>query len=344
MVGGEARLRPTEKMQRVRMIDVANAAGVSMTTASYVLNDRDVQIPTETRQRVWDAAKRLGFRPNRFAQNLAHQRSGLIGVLTPINPSPFHAQLTGELSAKASALSYTLIFEATEGLEPGADGFEEAINRLLQWRVDGLLLWSQGEPITKLPECPTVLFGPRNPHSSSLSSVFVDLYDGARQAARHLVELGHREIGFVGHNDDDPRWQALADVTSEAGLPPPSRVFDPGTHDHLRAEVERIAKADASPTAFLCISDVQALIVFRGLRNIGLTIPGDRSIVSCDESWAAENVDPALTSVAVPFAVMAEKALMSLIERVGSPAVDSANVVLTPKLNVRGSASRPWRD
>ncbi|CAN5422581.1 substrate-binding domain-containing protein [soil metagenome] len=328
-------------MQRVRMIDVAKAAKVSMTTASYVLNDRDVQIPAETRQRVWDAAKELGFRPNRFAQNLAHQRSGLIGVLTPINPSPFHAQLTGELNAKATALSYTLIFEATEGLDQDAGGFEEAINRLLQWRVDGLLLWSKGEPISRLPECPTVLFGPRNPHPVSLTSVFVDLYEGARQAAQHLVDLGHREIGFVGHNDDDPRWQALSDVAAQAGLAPPTRLSDSGTHDDLRCKVERLAKGNATPTAFLCISDVQALIVFRGLRNLGLRVPQDHSIVSCDESWAAENIDPALTAVAVPLAKMAQSALLSLVERVGNPAAEGANIVLDPKLTVRESTAPP---
>ena len=324
------------------MIDVANAAAVSKTTVSYVLNRRPVAVPEDTKQRILNAAEQLGYQPNRMARNLAQQRSGLIGVLTPINTSPFHAQLTGELSSRASCLDYTLLFEPIRS-RLDQHGYRFAVNKLTQWRVDGLLIWCDEFAPELLVDYPTVFMGTLRSFPPEQLHVGVDLYAGATSAAKHLVGLGHRKICYVGRNnaDLDPRWQALADVAAIAGIPVPMRLEEAEAQGFGGKFARVMEDCQDSPTAFFCISDVQALNVFRRLLDAGLKVPRDVSLISCDESWVAESLDPPLSAVSVPFAEMADSALTMLFELIAKKQPDFPQRVLVPQLRVRGSTSAP---
>ncbi|CAN5422540.1 substrate-binding domain-containing protein [soil metagenome] len=327
-------------MSRARLIDIAQAAGVSMTTASYVMNHRPVAIPLETRLRIFRVAQDLNYLPNRMARNLAQRKSGLIGVLSPLNGSPFHARLVAELNEYAAEQSYKLVFE-TVGHESGPPvSHQSAVERLLQWRVDGLILWSEGQIHEVSADCPTVSIGfgadePRPPH------VAIDLYRSAQLATRHLIDLGHTDLCFVGHPDHDPdlRWTAVCDEAEKAGHPTPARLPTSSDGENPRDVVMRMTERGDIPTAFVCISDVQALEVFRGLRNRGLSVPADVSLVSCDETWVAENLDPPLTAVSIPFRDATKRALDSLLSLIRGDDPPSGDIA-PPVLTIRGSTSK----
>src|SRR5438105_12288384 len=176
------------------MIDVARAAGVSQTTASFVLNGRDVAIPAETRQRVLRAARLLGYRANRIAQNLARQRSELIGTAIPVVENPFFASLVAYLHRRVNSLGYRMIFEVTEANDT-EEARRSALGQLLNWRVDGLLLyWSEVYPHDVqdlIRGTPTVYFGTKAPDGDA-ECVYLDNYGGAREAVEYLIGLGHR--------------------------------------------------------------------------------------------------------------------------------------------------------
>ncbi|RYG38456.1 LacI family transcriptional regulator [bacterium] len=319
-------------MSRARLIDIARAAGVSMTTASYVINQRSVAIPLETRQRIFRIAQDLNYLPNRMARNLAQKTSGLIGVLSPLNGSPFHARLVAELHAYAAEQSYKLVFESDVQEAGDLAARQNAIERLLQWRVDGLILWSEDRIPVVDADCPIVSIGQVLANAASPHHVTIDLYRSAQLATRHLIEIGHSDLCFVGHSEHDPdlRWTAVCDEAAKAGLPIPTRLLAPSD----------IPQNEELPTAFVCISDVQALQVFRVLRDRGLKVPENVSLASCDETWAAANLDPPLTAVSIPFQNSTKRALDLLLARIDGREAPDAEIA-APVLTVRGSTGSP---
>ena len=126
--------------RRVSVRDVAAAAAVSPTTASMVLNGRDASFPEATRQRVWDAARSLGYRPNRLARNLVCQSSELIGAVIEYVENPFFASLAAYLNRRVAEHKYRAMFEVTE-LNSSREDRDQAVDTLLSWRVAGILHW-----------------------------------------------------------------------------------------------------------------------------------------------------------------------------------------------------------
>ena len=126
--------------RRVSVRDVAAAAAVSPTTASMVLNGRDANFPEPTRQRVWDAARSLGYRPNRLARNLVCQSSELIGAVIEYVENPFFSSLAAYLNRRVAEYKYRAMFQLTE-LNSSREDRDQAVDTLLSWRVAGILHW-----------------------------------------------------------------------------------------------------------------------------------------------------------------------------------------------------------
>jgi len=329
------------------MADVAEAAGVSRATASFVLNGRADAIPLTTRQRVLDAAERLGYRRNRIAQVLARNRTNLIGTCIPDVENPFFASLTAYLNHCVNRNGYRIIFEVTDY---GADGLSrrKAVEQLLDWRVDGLVLYSSEvypQPVHDLiANTPTVFIGTQAPTEAS-DAVTLDNYAGARAIVEHLTALGHRNICHLGPIGamGGARERATADVCRLAGLPPPLvRTCKADSPSDAREVARAIAQSERHVTAVVCHNDLLALGAISGVRDVGLSVPHDISVTGYDDNWAAAYSEPPLTTVEFPYRSMIDCALDFLIQRIQGEEQDGPlHRILLPQVIVRGSTAQP---
>ncbi|MBI5833804.1 MAG: LacI family DNA-binding transcriptional regulator [Armatimonadetes bacterium] len=342
------------------MADVAERAGVSRTTASYVLNGQDKGIPEATRLRVRQAAAALGFTPNRLAQRLAGQRSGLVGLVIPDISSPFFSSLVSHLHDAARARDTHVLPE----LSPTAYGdwlWRAAIDRLLGWQVDGLLLWTWALPpsdeaaralLAAAAGVPVVELGQEPPAASTADGVYVDFGSGTRLLMDHLLALGHRRFAFLGYGvpATDSRARAPMDVrglaVAAAAELAPLMLEATGLDDarRLGAAVGQgiVSGQPDAPTAIVCLNDMLALAASRGLSDVGCHLPGDVSLVSCDGGWAGSYFSPELTRLHVPFAALAEQVLTLLDARLAGSTEPPVGLALVPTLAL-GHSTGPAR-
>jgi LacI family transcriptional regulator len=328
------------------MRDVATAAGVSPTTASMVLNGKQASFPLTTRDRVHEAARRLGYRANRLARNLVRQRSEMIGVIIEYVDNPFFASLAAYLNRRVAEHNFQAVFEIIE-LAATADIRARAVDALLGWNVDGILYWwneAYGQDVATVTDVPpTVYFGSAVPNDL-VDSVVLDDYGAASLAARHLIELGHRKIAHLSRRASvtSARTAALVDALRAAKLSAPMVCSCPNeSADEARAVVRELFSGVRRPTAIFCHNDVMAFGAFRGLRDLGIRVPQDVSLVGFDNTWAAEYLDPPLTTVVFPFREIVDQSLVFLLNRMAGTASTPQQLVLPGTLAVRGSTAPP---
>ena len=318
------------RTQRPRIADVAREAGVSKTAVSFAFNSPDRLAP-ETATRIRKVADLLGYRPHPVARMLTQRQTMTIGVLTPqalsvIFSNPFFGAFSEGVALAAEEYGYGLHF-----ISPLHGSLARAMSRAT---VDGVVAigLSDGHPEVehiRRAGLPIVLVD-----STALpehGSVAIDDVGGARAAADHLVELGHRDVLVLGVEPPAPGRAEPAGVTSRrlrgyreaferVGAPiPDERVLvGPASIDGGLAITDRAWREGLRPTAILAMSDAMAIGAMRALRDLGLGVPGDVSVVGFDDIDLAPHVDPALTTVHQPIRRKGEEAvrlLLSVVER-----------------------------
>ncbi|MDR3692272.1 MAG: LacI family DNA-binding transcriptional regulator [Fimbriimonas sp.] len=328
------------------MIDVAEAAGVARSTASYVLNGADESIPEVTRQRVLKAAEELGYRVNRIAQHMARRRSGLVGLIIPSIREPFFSSLTATLNELIQDQGLRLVFQVVD-FEKGRDASALALQELIEWQVDGMVVHL--EHASDLPKfqpllqgTPTVYFGIDSamrelgglPNSYSIC---IDLYSGTRYAVEKLIDMGHRRFCFVDRMfaRNDSRREATIDALRSRGVH--SLVTLESDHEEVPQRVEAMMKSGEAPTAFVCLNDIHGLAAFRGIRNAGFSVPEHVSIVSCDTSWIGAYADPSLSGIALPLREAAVEAANLLKLAMSGEETETRSLTIEPQLMLRQS-------
>jgi DNA-binding LacI/PurR family transcriptional regulator len=282
----------------VTIKDVARAAGVSPSTVCRALSTPDL-VRVTTRQRVQQAAAALDYRPNRAARGLITGKTGNLGIIVPDLTNPFFPCLVKGAQARARESDYA-VFLADTDEDPMA---EIELVRALAKQVDGVILCSprmgdsELRSITK--DLRLVMI---NRRVGRLGSVNVDNADGMRQALTHLTALGHRAIGYVGgpktswsHRERLKSLRAVASSSDaqivEIGNVTP--VFEGG-----------VAVADlvlaTGVTAVIAYNDLVALGMVNRFAARGVNVPGDLSVVGCDDIPLAAMNSPALTTIALP--------------------------------------------
>lgn len=316
-------------MKRPTQIDVARIAGVSRATVSYVLNDlTDQRIPisSDTRQRVLDAIDQLGYEIDARAQSLRRGDTKTIGVLLPLYENPFFWQLLEGTTSEAASAGYSVLL-AHNPLTPEQE--KQSITELAQQRVDGLILLSGlkllPEPIlNQLRKSKHPIVGISST-SSEFDFIHQDYAEGMRALMAHLIEFGHRRIGFVYGvtmaSQGYDRLFAYQQVVKDAELDDDETLLQycgPLLEDGYQAGLQLLRREDR-PTAVLVINDLLGVGVIRAATDLGLTIPGDVSIASFDNIPFASYSVPRLTSVSGDAEQNGRDAVKLLLKRLAEP-------------------------
>jgi LacI family transcriptional regulator len=352
------------RRKTVKITDIAEAAGVSITTVSRILNrDADFRISEETRSRVLRAAEDLGYQANPFAAALRSKRTGIVGALSPNLAGTFLPLLTMELQRAARARGVELLIGTPE-VEP--EQIEAQVRRLQSLLFDGLLLLGDVLDYQATIRRLEVL---RKPYISvcagrNVPAPLVNMDDAAaaRLAVGYLHSLGHRRIAYLGSQhwsqeqyrldyfvaalrdhslDVEPAYLAMM---AQATYTP----FDPDfqamwTTQPLRA-AQALLQLPAPPTAIVCANDGFAIAALKGALRLGLSVPADVSVLGHNDELTSTLFHPELTTVAQPLPQIAATALdllLAMIEGRAGPTALDARVLLAPQLVVRGTCAPP---
>lgn len=338
-------------MKRMATIkDVAEAAGVSPSTVSNVLNGRDHLMLPETRARVEAAIAASGYRPNRAARQLRVGRSPTFGLIVPSVANPFWGSWAAHLETAALRHGRQLYLcnserdperERAYVEQLWADGVEQIVLSTSLASLDHLRpAMERGLTVVAFDREEE----PDDPRG--LCSVSVDNELGARLATRHLLERGHRRIAFISGAittvSRRRRYAGYRGALEEAGVPFDERLVadspflgDADSGSSGRDAVRRLLAVPHPPTAFVAINDMFALGAYAAIREAGAE---DLAVVGFDDLELASLVSPALTTVRQPLDLMAE-AVLRCIDGDG-PDDGARSVVLPPTLVVRESTPR----
>ncbi|GAA1955578.1 LacI family DNA-binding transcriptional regulator [Nocardioides panacihumi] len=327
------------------MRDVAQAAGVSVSAVSVVLNKKEgARIGADARVRIHDAIARLGYRPNAMAKDLVTGQSRFIGLVADaIASTPFAGQIIHGAQDEAWKHGFVLLVANTEGNQ---DAEHEAIAMLLEHKVRGVLYSTWYHREVEVPEgldesdCVLV-----NCYAAAdLPAVVPDEIAGGRDATQLLIDQGHRRIGFINTTTPSPahdgRLRGYREALAAAGID-----LDPALVVEARPEQEGGYDAaalllDQGVTGIFCHNDRVAMGLYDGLRDRGLKVPGDISVVGFDnQEVIAAHLRPPLSTVALPhyeLGVAGVRVLLGL----DAPASDGRVLVGCPPVE-RASIARP---
>ena len=340
--------RRSDRLRRVRMVDVAKLAGVSQPTVSFVLNDRrDVAVAEATRRRVLEAAAQLNFRPNRAAQALRSNRSYTVGIVTNgIVSQPYAGRIVQGIQNTVQPANYIcMVIDTTDDPAQG----DAAVASLL---AEGVAAIIYASPYPRPIHTSQLLDGTRTifvncwPETvgTAHTAILADEYAGGYAAAKAVFDLGHRDVAFIGGMADDwargERRRGFHDAVRQAGIDPADLIQVSGNymigsgHD-LTLQVYQ----DRAPTALVCGNDRMAVGALLALHALRLECPADVSIVGFDDQPdVADQVRPALTTVALPHLQMGHRAGDLLVN---PPADPPKSIVVPCQLIQRKSLSAP---
>ena len=299
--------RHTRPLQK----DVAARAGVSRTTVSLVLNNvPGAAIPEETRARVFAAARELGLALD-TARCARGTRSNVIGFLTSeVATTPYAVEIIKGVQDQAFERRQTLLIIDTDGSEQAA---EDALTRLSEWRADGLVLAADHHRRVDLPpglgRLPTVLVNCFA--DAALNSILPDEVQGGQVATDTLLAVGHQRVGFINGPASWPasrgRLAGYLEAHRTAGIPVDRTLIRNGDwwQESAARHTAGLMALPDPPTAIFCGNDWMAMGCYDVLRERGLRIPQDISVIGFDNRVEiADHMHPRLTTVALPYREM----------------------------------------
>lgn len=321
------------------MRDVARTAGVSIATVSRFVNG--VQRFTEsTEQRLRDAIDTLGFSVDPLARSMITGRTNTIAVVILDIRNPHFTGIVKGANRKAQQLGYNLLFVDT-GERLSAEG---DMLRDLSRRVDGLIVSSRmpDAALSTLRDLdkPVVFFGRASQHG--VHSVSADGRAAAIMLARHLLDLGHRRIAYLGYPGarwDGERRAGLVETVKKAGCEALLFNAESPTLEAGEKAVGEVLMGEARPDAVVCFNDMLALGFMKQAQAAGIRIPEQVSVAGFDDIPFARFSSPTLTTVDMQSEAMGELALSRLVELIDG-SLDASEERLSPRLMLRQSTAR----
>jgi LacI family transcriptional regulator len=333
----------------VTIYDVARSAGVSTATVSRALNG-SVLVAEKTRARVVRTAEELGYEPNSAARSLVTRSTQTIGLLLPDITNPFFPELVKGVQLLAAERSYTLLLSQT-GNDPDTE--QRYLNLFRGKGIDGLLVVGLALGRSKLTKfaasgIPLVSLD-REVDLPGIPLVHLDNRAGARRATEHLLALGHRSIVHIGGplslTVSQERLRGFLDALESTHLDPrPELVVESDfTESGGRNAAMALVAAGVPFTAVFAANDVMAIGAMVGLKEGGLSVPGEVSVVGFDDIHLAGYTTPALTTLRQPAYEMGRGAAQILIDAIAGNHLSEGErqVVFQGELICRGSTARP---
>lgn len=343
-----------EKMA-VTIHDIAKQAGVSSSTVSRALNNKD-NISEETKRLIHGIAEKLGYSPNRVARGLATRETKSLGLVMPTTKCLGHTLFCAMLSGiyrEVQRLGYSLSFTVVD-IE--IQGEEEAIGKLKEYCVDGLLLgwfkekYMEESQLVKLAQgrTPFVVIGDRHLSSQSINMIACDNFLGAYKITKHLIDLGHEKIAVIRNLRDTP-------ITIDRLAGYNAALKQAGIHYSRETRQQIIQKIDMSKsaggeiamnsllangaefTAVFSFGDEFAAEAIRLIQQRGYQVPGDYAVVGFDGTEYGRLLNPSLTTVEQPYSDIGKKAVQMLNKLINTGNLAKNRVLVEPKLIIRKS-------
>lgn len=345
--------------------EVAVLAGTSTSTVSNLLNGRTDRMRPETRERIERAMEQLGYQTNHAARQLKTGQAPILGLVIPSVANPFWGAFVQAVEEAALQRDYQVLL-GNGGRDPHRE--QRYAESLWAHGVRGVIFGSSPlslDYIMRLVDrgLNAVIFDRRLTHGEAtgkgrVDGITVDNAGGGSLATRHLLDLGHRRIGFISGPlrtaSRIERLEGYRTALIDAGIRhDPALVWEgghaSGTGDVEGAEIGRegakaLLELDHPPTALVTINDMYALGAYAGVADCGLRVPDDISIVGFDDIAMASIANPPLTTIRQPLTTMMRQAVNILIDRLegANPATPAAQIVTVPSdLVVRRSTAPP---
>ncbi len=335
----------------VTIRDVALRAGVSIAAVSRTLNQSGY-VSNEVKQRVREAVQFLHYRPHDSARGLKLQRTNTIGLVIADITNPFYAELAAGVLSSARKWGYHVILAAMDE-EPAQE--EEYLNVLMEKRVDGILAVATGQNTRLWREAidlgiKVVLVGRKIASLPDVDAVLLDNVKGGYDATTYLTSLGHRRIGIISGplstTTGQGRLHGYYKALEEAALP-----IDPELVQMVSFKrksgiqaIEQLLALRKPPTAIFASNNLLGETALFALRERGVQIPKDISLVMFDDvPWASLTMPP-LTVVAQPIPLLGKYAVEQLMHRLQHPDIpvsEGRTIVLEPELIIRESCAPP---
>jgi DNA-binding LacI/PurR family transcriptional regulator len=323
--------------------DVARLAGVSIATVSRALRGLP-DVAAATRDRVLSAAAELDYVPSPFAARLASGRTATVGVVVPFVNRWFFAEVIDTVESALRAAGFDLLLYNL-GDESGRNRFFEVMP--MRKRVDAVFIASlvlSDEELAALDALGTPI-GLLGLERDGFIGTRIDDVGGARVAVNHLLDLGHRRIGLIGGDTDDPmqftpplhRRTGYHEALQGRGVQPDQTLEVLGyfTADGGLAAAEHLLALPERPTALFAESDEMAYGALRAVRRAGLRVGPDVAVIGFDDQANAELMD--LSTIRQPVSEQALDVTTRLLAAIGQDSFDASTVVLPTELVVRGS-------
>lgn len=326
----------------VTIQDVAEAAGVSVSTVSRVLNDKDDVAP-ETYQKVQGVIEELGYTSSLAARSMRSRQTNVIGLIMPDVEDPFSIQVMKGVNRAIAELDYDLIIYTGGDIkkESSADQERRYVSLLNSSITDGVIVVTPAAT-TFSTASPVVAVDPNN-ESPDCPAVIATNRDGALSVMEYLTGLGHHRIGFIGGRPDlrsaVRRLQGYKDGLQQANIPLEQELVQIGDYSRKTgfACAQRLLNLSEPPTAIFAANDQSAIGVIKAAHEAGLRIPDDLSVVGFDGIPEAAFMSPALTTVEQSMDKMGYVATEMLIRLIQGESLDSHLYKMPTRLIIRDS-------
>lgn len=333
-----ARARRRRRSAAATIHDVAARAGVSVATVSRVLNRKEI-VREETTNQVLAAAKSLRYVPNIAARSLSIRRSQTVGIVLPDVHGEFFSEIIRGIDLAARRERYHIL---VSGSHSDVGEMIEVLEAM-HGRVDGLVVMAPDVAIDSVREqlprdLPMVLL---NSSDERHHAITIDNYGGARAMMHHLADLGHKRVAFItgpaGNADARERLRGYRQAMR--GM---ARFEIAGDFTELAGHeaVKEILARDPRPTAIFAANDSMAVGALSALRDAGVDVPRQISVVGFDDIPIARYVTPPLTTIRVDIAELGKRAFAVLLDALARPSARGKRECIATNLVVRKSSGR----
>jgi LacI family transcriptional regulator len=323
----------------MKLEEVAKQANVSPATVSRVVNNSATVNPS-TRARVMQAIADLNYHPNLHARTLAGGKSSTIGMIVSNLENPFFLDIFRTIETLAHAEGHEVLVANTNYT---SEQLVRSIRLMIGRRVAGVVAIVSEMDEASIEELMRAriraVFYDASKLQPNMTNIRVDYETGVQKVVAYLYELGHRRIGFIGHHTElrplDARKQTLLKLAKQ--YEPRYSVYEVAAEDGFeggRHAAAELLSSGFSPSAIFCVNDVMAVGALCELRERGIAVPADISVIGCDNIKLAEYCYPSLTTIHIPRGVIGKMAFESVVEEEGRT---GRELVVIPEFVVRHS-------